>query len=56
MLPDLVLFVYCATKTNGPTERVFPLENTSCRPPVGYTEIIKGQDKKVEQNISDSES
>lgn len=62
--PDMVVYdkcyqiLYCScsmllnTKTNGPTERVFPLEDTSCGPPIEYTEIIKCQDKKLEQNIS----
>lgn len=66
--PDMVVYdkcyqiLYCScsmllnTKTNGPTERVFPSEDTSCRPPMEYTEIIKRQDKKLEQNISVSES
>lgn len=66
--PDMVVYdkcyqiFYCScsvllnTKTNGPTERVFPLEDTSCRPPMEFTEIIKHQYKKLEQNISVSES
>lgn len=66
--PDMVVYDKCYqifhcscsmllnTKTNGPTERVFPLEDTSCRPPIEYTEIIKCQDKKLEENMSVSES
>lgn len=50
--PDMVVYDKCyqtlccscsmllSTKTNQPSERVFPLEDTSCRPPIGYTEII----------------
>lgn len=50
--PDMVVYdkcyqiLYCScsmllnTKTNGPTERVFPLEDIGCRPPIEYTEII----------------